>query len=121
MAVKTCDTYNLRYLRKSKRDRFDFKSMDAWFEEEEQLFVHARDPYVRVDVIESSRHIEVSVSGVQVAVTDRPRGASKLAGLICFFTEKDAVITSVDGEALVMPEFDPSWINSSLYLDNQIV
>jgi len=51
---------------------FDWNMMDGWFEEDEEVFVHARDPYHRVDVVESSRHIEVSVDGVEVADSRRP-------------------------------------------------
>src|SRR5215469_12252090 len=29
--------------------RFDWAALDAWFEEDEQVFVHPRNPYVRVD------------------------------------------------------------------------
>lgn len=51
---------------------FDWNKMDAWFEEDEEVFVHARDPYHRVDVVESSRHVVVSIDGVTVADTRRP-------------------------------------------------
>jgi uncharacterized protein (DUF427 family) len=53
--------------------RLEFDAMDAWFEEDEQIWVHPRDPYRRVDVLESSRHIDVTINGVTVASTDRPR------------------------------------------------
>lgn len=53
--------------------QFDFAAMDAWFEEDEQIWFHARDPFRRVDVLESSRHVEITVSGHVVASTDRPR------------------------------------------------
>jgi len=51
---------------------FEWKKMDAWFEEDEEVFVYARDPYKRVDVIPSSRHIKVVVDGITVADTKRP-------------------------------------------------
>jgi uncharacterized protein (DUF427 family) len=51
----------------------DWNSMDAWFEEDEEIFVHPRDPYHRVDVRESSRHVEVQIGGQTVADTRRPR------------------------------------------------
>ena len=47
--------------------------MDAWYEEDEQVFVHPKDPYHRVDVLESSRNVKVTVDGEVVAVTDRPK------------------------------------------------
>jgi hypothetical protein len=31
--------------------------MDAWFEEDDEVFVHPRDPYHRVDLVNSSRHV----------------------------------------------------------------
>ncbi len=52
---------------------FDFDKMDAWFEEDEQISFHPRDPFRRVDVVESSRHIEITVDGTVVASSDRPR------------------------------------------------
>jgi uncharacterized protein (DUF427 family) len=52
---------------------FDWHAMDAWFEEDEQVYVHARDPYTRVDILPSSRHIEVYVAGVKIADSDTPR------------------------------------------------
>jgi uncharacterized protein (DUF427 family) len=46
---------------------------DAWFEEDEQIFVHPRDPYHRVDVLDSSRHVKVTVNGEVLAETVRPK------------------------------------------------
>jgi uncharacterized protein (DUF427 family) len=47
--------------------------MDHWYEEDEEVFVHPRDPYHRVDVLKSSRHVKVLVDGEVVAETNRPR------------------------------------------------
>lgn len=52
---------------------FDWAAMSHWFEEDEEVFVHARDPYKRVDILQSSRHVEVVVAGVTVADTHQPR------------------------------------------------
>jgi uncharacterized protein (DUF427 family) len=52
---------------------FDWPKMDAWLEEDDEVFVHARDPYKRVDVLHSSRHVTVVVAGETVADTRRPR------------------------------------------------
>ena len=48
---------------------FEWKAVDAWYEEEEQLFLHphARDPYKRVDAIGSSRHVRVFIGDEVVA------------------------------------------------------
>lgn len=48
-------------------------SMDHWYEEDEEVFVHPHDPYHRVDVLESSRHVRVLVGGEVVAETRRPK------------------------------------------------
>src|SRR5258708_12091798 len=47
--------------------------MDAWYEEDEQVYAHARDPYVRVDILPSSRHVRVVLGGQTIAETYRPR------------------------------------------------
>jgi uncharacterized protein (DUF427 family) len=46
---------------------FYWNKMDRWLEEDEELFVHPRDPYKRVDAIKSSRHVEVVLGGEVVA------------------------------------------------------
>lgn len=51
---------------------FVWNKLDAWFEEDEEVFFHARDPYKRVDCLPSSRHVKVSIDGVTVAETHRP-------------------------------------------------
>jgi len=48
-------------------------AMDKWLEEDEEIFVHPRDPYHRVDVLDSSRHVRVLVNGKLVAETERPK------------------------------------------------
>jgi uncharacterized protein (DUF427 family) len=53
--------------------RFEWSAMDAWFEEDEEVFTHARDPYKRVDILASSRHVRVEVAGVTVAESTSPR------------------------------------------------
>jgi uncharacterized protein (DUF427 family) len=52
--------------------RVSWDAVDAWFEEAEEVFVHARDPYKRVDVLSSSRHVVVEVDGVRLADSSRP-------------------------------------------------
>ena len=51
---------------------FFWNQMDAWFEEDEEVFVHPRDPYTRVDTLHSSRLVRVEIEGVTVAETRRP-------------------------------------------------
>ena len=51
---------------------FAWNVMDSWFEEDEEVFVHPRDPYTRVDTVNSSRHLRVEVEGQVVAESHRP-------------------------------------------------
>jgi len=51
---------------------FRFSAFD-WFEEDEKIFVHPRDPYTRIDILQSSRHVEVFMAGTKVADTRQPR------------------------------------------------
>ena len=52
--------------------RLQWDSMDAWYEEDEQVFTHPRDPYTRVDILPSSRHVRIEVDGVTIAETEKP-------------------------------------------------
>lgn len=51
---------------------FDWNAMEAWFEEDEEVFIHARDPYKRIDALRSSRHARVEIDGVTLAESDHP-------------------------------------------------
>ncbi|HWE11166.1 MAG TPA: DUF427 domain-containing protein [Solirubrobacteraceae bacterium] len=50
---------------------FYFGRMGRWLEEAEEIAVHPRDPYHRIDVVSSDRHIRVSLEGDVLAETDR--------------------------------------------------
>jgi uncharacterized protein (DUF427 family) len=52
--------------------RLEWDAMDEWLEEDEPVYTHPRDPYHRVDVLASSRHVRVEVDGVTVADSARP-------------------------------------------------
>jgi uncharacterized protein (DUF427 family) len=52
--------------------RFDWDAMDAWFEEDEEVFTHPRDPYTRVDVLPSSRHVRIELEGITLAESHKP-------------------------------------------------
>jgi uncharacterized protein (DUF427 family) len=53
--------------------RLDWDSMDAWFEEDEQVFTHPRNPYTRVDILPSSRHVRVEIDGTTIGESTSPR------------------------------------------------
>jgi uncharacterized protein (DUF427 family) len=49
-----------------------WRDMDTWYEEDDEVYVHPRDPYHRVDVLRSSRHVRVEMLGETIADTTRP-------------------------------------------------
>ncbi|MGW9405370.1 DUF427 domain-containing protein [Arthrobacter sp. NPDC055585] len=50
----------------------DFNTFDGWFEEDEPIKGHPRDPFHRVDVRESSRTSRVELNGQVLAETSHP-------------------------------------------------
>jgi uncharacterized protein (DUF427 family) len=52
---------------------FYWERMEHWYEEDEEVFVHARDPYKRVDVVDSSAHVRVMLGGEAIAESRRAR------------------------------------------------
>jgi uncharacterized protein (DUF427 family) len=50
---------------------FYWNRMDHWLEEDEEVFVHPRDPYHRVDMVRTERHIRVSLDGELLAESRR--------------------------------------------------
>ena len=53
--------------------RFDWGAMSEWLEEDEIVYTHPRDPYTRVDILPSSRHVRIEIEGVVVADSHQPR------------------------------------------------
>ena len=52
--------------------RPDWAAMDAWFEEDEQVYLHPRNPYTRVDALRSSRRVRVELDGIVLAESASP-------------------------------------------------
>lgn len=52
--------------------KIDSKKVDAWFEEDERIFGHPRDPYKRIVTLQSSKKVQIEIDGVEVASTARP-------------------------------------------------
>ena len=53
------------------RMSFYWDRLDHWYDEDEEVFTHLRDPFSRVDVRPSSRAVTVRVGGIVVAETTR--------------------------------------------------
>jgi uncharacterized protein (DUF427 family) len=48
------------------------QGVEHWYEEEEEVFVHPRDPHKRVDALPSSRHVRIAIGGKTLAETTKP-------------------------------------------------
>jgi uncharacterized protein (DUF427 family) len=49
-----------------------WEDMDHWYEESEEVSVHPRDPHKRIDTLQSSRHVVITLDGERLAETRRP-------------------------------------------------
>jgi uncharacterized protein (DUF427 family) len=54
------------------RVRFEWNALDRWFEEDEEVFVHPRNPYSRCDAVRSSKHVTIARDGVELADSRSP-------------------------------------------------
>ena len=52
--------------------RFEWDALDHWFEEDEEVFVHPRNPYSRVDALRSTRVVRIELGGVVLAESASP-------------------------------------------------
>jgi uncharacterized protein (DUF427 family) len=52
--------------------RFEWDALDAWFEEDEEVFVHPRSPFTRVDALRSTRAVRVELDGSVLASSRSP-------------------------------------------------
>ncbi len=51
----------------------DFAGFDSWREEEDEIVGHPRDPFHRIDVRNSARHVQIMLDGRVLADTTRAR------------------------------------------------
>lgn len=50
----------------------DFDAIDEWLEEDEPNVGHPRDPFHRIDILTSSRHVRLELDGVVLAESTEP-------------------------------------------------
>lgn len=50
----------------------DFDALDRWREEEDDVVAHPRDPFKRIDVVRSARHVRIELAGVLLAESRQP-------------------------------------------------
>src|SRR6266508_3746716 len=53
--------------------RLDWSAMEAWFEEDADVFTPPRSPYTRIDILPSSRHVRIESDGLTGADSTRAR------------------------------------------------
>jgi uncharacterized protein (DUF427 family) len=51
----------------------DFSAFDSWWAEEQETVGHAHDPFKRIEVLASSRVVEVSLGGITLGASSRPK------------------------------------------------
>ena len=59
--------------------RVPWDAVEAWYEEDEQVFFHPRNPYHRVDCVRTSRRLRVEVAGVVLVDTTETLGVYETA------------------------------------------
>ena len=58
--------------------KLGFKDIDGWYEEQAQIHYHPKDPFHRVDILPSGRHVRVEIDGVVLADTENEGGVMSL-------------------------------------------
>ena len=59
--------------------RVPWEAVEEWYEEDERVFGHPRNPYHRVDCVRTSRHLRVEVAGVVLVDTTDTVGVYETA------------------------------------------
>jgi len=80
---------------------FYWQWMDHWYEEDEEVFVHPRAPYHRVDVLDTSRHIRISLDGELLAETERAQALFESNLPTRWYIPREDVVATVEPTATV--------------------
>ena len=70
-------------------------ALEHWYEEDEEVFVHPRDPFVRVDALASSRRVRVERDGHLLAESDTPVLVFETGSPTRYYLPESDVDTSV--------------------------
>ena len=70
----------------------DFHAFDAWYEEDERIVAHPRDPYHRVDIRRGSRHVRVELDGTLLAESTRPHLVFETSLATRFYVPREDVV-----------------------------
>jgi uncharacterized protein (DUF427 family) len=69
----------------------DFHAFDAWYEEDEPIVGHPREPFHRVDIRRSSRHVRIELDGELLAESNRPHLVFETSLPIRFYIPREDV------------------------------
>jgi uncharacterized protein (DUF427 family) len=75
---------------------FYFDRMDHWYEENEEIYVHPRDPYHRVDVVASDRVVRVSLDGSVLAESSRALALFETGLPTRWYVPREDVVASLE-------------------------
>jgi len=70
---------------------FYFNMMDHWYEDDEEIFVHPKDPFVRIDVRKSKQPIRVVIGGETVAETTQARLLYETGSVTRYYIPKEDI------------------------------
>lgn len=70
---------------------FQWKQVDHWYEEDDEIFVHARDPHKRVDVVWSKRPVRVVLAGETIAESENALFLFETNWMVRFYLPPDDV------------------------------
>jgi uncharacterized protein (DUF427 family) len=73
----------------------DFDAFDAWYEEDERLVAHPREPYHWVKVLPSSRHVRIERDGVVLAESTRPRFVFETSLPLRFYLPREDIVAEL--------------------------
>ncbi|KAF1849541.1 DUF427-domain-containing protein [Cucurbitaria berberidis CBS 394.84] len=52
--------------------KVEFGAVDQWFEEDVPIYCHPKDPYKRIDILQSTRNIKIALDGIPLAESSSP-------------------------------------------------
>jgi uncharacterized protein (DUF427 family) len=77
----------------------DFRGFDAWYDEEEPVVSHPRDPFHRVDILRSSRQVRVELDGTVLAESGAPHLVFETDLPLRFYLPREAMRVELEPSA----------------------
>ena len=78
----------------------DFAAFGAWYEEDERVFGHPRDPFHRVDVRRSSRPVRIELGGEALAETTDAQLLFETSLPTRFYLPREDIVTELEPSEL---------------------